>query len=266
MRKMLIAGNWKMHMTAGETEQFFREFMASLRQPPFQEALGRSRLEVALFPPFTSLYVAAFALEEAPRGFSLGAQTVHWETHGALTGEISPAMVEESGCRYCLVGHSERRHLFGETDEMTNLKVRALLATSLRPVLCVGETLAERERGETFTVVRRQLLKGLESVPAHRLGQDVVVAYEPVWAIGTGKTASDDDAQEVCHFLRSVVGDQLGAEGAESLRVLYGGSVKAENSAGLMARPDIDGALVGGASLKSDSFLAILKESLSALA
>ena len=264
MRKMLIAGNWKMHMTAGETEQFFRDFMLALRQVPFQEALNDNFLEVAIFPPFTSLYVAAFALEEAPRGFSLGAQNVHWETRGAFTGEISPGMVEESGCRYCLVGHSERRHIFGETDEMKGLKVRALLATSLRPVLCVGETLAERERGETFSVVRRQLLKGIEGVPAHRLGQDVVVAYEPVWAIGTGKTASDDDAQEVCHFLRSVVGDHLDVQSAENLRILYGGSVKAENSAGLMGRPDVDGALVGGASLKSDSFLAILRGSLSA--
>ena len=265
MRKMLIAGNWKMNMTAGETESFFSDFLASLRQSPFKEALGRGLVEVTIFPPFTSLYVASFALEGSPRGFSLGAQTVHWETKGAFTGEISPAMVEESGCRYSLVGHSERRHLFGETEEMTRLKVQALLATSLRPLLCVGETLEERERGETFSVVESQTLRGLEGVPADRLGHDVVLAYEPVWAIGTGKTASNEDAQEVCHFLRSVVADNFSVESARELRILYGGSVKAENSAQLMSQPDIDGALVGGASLKSESFLAILREALTGL-
>lgn len=258
MRKIMVAANWKMHMKAGETERFFKEFLPLLKDGQVKAALTRSTLEIVLFPPFTSLYVASFAMEEAPKGVALGAQNVHWESHGAFTGEIAPAMVAESGCRYCLVGHSERRHLFGETSEETELKIKALLDVSVRPVLCVGETLEERERGQTFSVIERQLRAGLKNLTKEVLSQEIVLAYEPVWAIGTGKTASEDDAQEVCSHLRDLLSALWDKKAAEAVRILYGGSVKPDNAGSLLAMDDIDGLLVGGASLKSDSFFQIV--------
>ena len=265
MRRLLIAGNWKMHMTAGETEHFFKDFLPPFSEELLKGALAKGHIEVAFFPAFTSLYVASFAMEGAPKGFSLGAQNVHWEAKGAFTGEISPSMVAESGCRYCLVGHSERRHLFGETDEMTQRKIRALHEVSLKPVFCVGETLEEREKGKTFPVVERQLLAGFDGVPSEKLSLETVVAYEPVWAIGTGKTASESDAQEACHYLRAVVARHFGKDAADGIRILYGGSVKPENTAKLLAMDDIDGVLVGGATLKSGSFLDIVKAAVTTL-
>jgi len=215
-----------------------------------------SEVEVVVCPPFTALVPAVKAL--GGTGIAVGAQDVYWEDKGAFTGEISPLMLKDAGCRYVIIGHSERRQLFGETDEKVNYKVKAVLAHGLIPVMCVGETLAEREAGVTKKVVRAQTEAGLSGLTREQVA-GMVIAYEPVWAIGTGKTASDEDAQEVIGFIRSLVKDLYGEGAARQLRILYGGSVKPENTAGLMAQPDIDGALVGGASLEVESFIGIIK-------
>lgn len=251
MRIPLIAGNWKMYKTVAETVQFIDELKGLL-------AGAGDGVEVVLCPPYTALSAAAEALRGS--GIFLSAQNMYWEEQGAFTGEISPLMLREIGCKYVILGHSERRQYFGETDEAVNKKVKAALKHGLIPIVCVGETLEEREAGITEKVISTQVkgaLTGLD--PAQTAG--LVVAYEPVWAIGTGRTASDDDAQKVNAFIRGLLVEIAGSEAAEKVRIQYGGSVKPENAAGLMAKPDIDGALVGGASLKPDSFAGIIKAS-----
>ena len=245
-RQPLIAGNWKMHKTLAEARTLARDIRQGV-------APGR-RAEVALAPPYTAL--AAVAAELAGSDLRLAAQDTFWERQGAFTGAISPAMLADVGCHYVIVGHSERRQHFGETDESVNRKLSALVAAGLTPILCVGETKAEREADQTLHVVRRQLERGLGARPP-TTGAALVVAYEPVWAIGTGLTATPEQAQTVHHFIRSLLREFLGPA-AEEIRIQYGGSVTPDNAAILLAQPDIDGALVGGASLSPELFLPII--------
>ncbi len=245
MRTPLIAGNWKMHTTRAEAEALARAVL--------QACQGVDDREVMIAPPFTALASVAAVLADS--GVRLGAQNVAWEAKGAFTGEIAPPMLLDLGCSYAIVGHSERRQIFGETDEMINRRLTGALAHGLVPVLCVGETLEEREAGQTLAVLERQVRAGLAGTTA---GSAVVVAYEPVWAIGTGKTASPAQAQEAHAFIRGLLARLHGQETAEQTRILYGGSVKPANVDELMAQPDIDGALVGGAALDGDSFARIV--------
>jgi len=217
---------------------------------------GLDGVEVVVCPPFTALAQVAEALKGTDT--AVGAQNVYWEERGAYTGEVSPVMLKDTGCRYVIVGHSERRQYFGETNEKVNRKLKAVLTHGLTPIMCVGETLAEREAGITEKVVRTQTGAGLAALTEEQVA-GMVIAYEPVWAIGTGKTASDEDAQQVISFIRSIVKELYGPGAAGRVRIQYGGSVKPENAAGLMAKPDIDGALVGGASLEAASFIGIVK-------
>ncbi|SFQ01211.1 triose-phosphate isomerase [Caldicoprobacter faecalis] len=247
MRKPIIAGNWKMHKTPSQTVSLINEL-----KPLVKDA----QVEVVVCPPFVCLPAAKEAL--AGSNIKLGAQNMHWEEQGAFTGEVAPGMLKELGVEYVIIGHSERRQYFGETDEMVNKKVLSAVAHNLIPIICVGETLEQREQGSTEQVVDRQTraaLKGLSPEVADR----VVIAYEPIWAIGTGKTASSDDANEVIGYIRKVVGEVLGSQAAQQMRILYGGSVKPENAAELMQMPEIDGGLVGGASLKAQDFAKIVK-------
>jgi len=248
MRRPLIAGNWKMYTNLTSAKTLAGAVAAAASR-------HRDR-DVLLAPPFTAL--AAVAAEIAGAGnVLLAGQNVAWEKEGAFTGEISPLMLKELGCRMAIVGHSERRHIFVEDDEMINKRVKGAAANGLVPILCIGETLQEREAGHTMAVLERQLRKGLHAL-AVSTAADLVVAYEPVWAIGTGKTASDEQAQEAHAFVRSILADIFEKNIAGQMRILYGGSVKPENVDGLMAKPDIDGALVGGASLKAESFSRII--------
>lgn len=248
MRKPIIAGNWKMHKTVGEALALVRELCGI--------TAGVADVEIVICPTFTALYPVHLAICEGP--LRLGAQNMHWEAQGAFTGEIAPAMVKAVGCTYVIIGHSERRQYFGETDDTVNKKVKAAFANELIPIMCVGETLEQREAGITEGVVGRQVRQGLTGLSAEQVAE-MVIAYEPVWAIGTGRTASAEDANAVCRFIRQVVAEITGAESAEKVRIQYGGSVKGENIAELMAKSDIDGALVGGASLDADSFAKIVK-------
>ena len=210
--------------------------------------------DILVCPPFTSLFAVFKEIEGS--NVLLGGQNMFYEERGAFTGEISPLMLKDVGCSYVILGHSERRHIFGEDDELINKKVVSAVRHGLIPILCVGELLEERERGETEKVVERQLKRGLAGLTS---SDDFVVAYEPVWAIGTGKTATPEQAQEVHEFIRGVLSELFGREKADEVRVLYGGSVKPENAKGLISMPDIDGALVGGASLNAESFSKIVK-------
>ena len=246
-RKSLIAGNWKMYKTGPEAE----ETAARLVELVGQEAT----VDVMIAPPFTALSQVARVLRSSP--IALGAQNLHWEAEGAFTGEISPGMLKAAGCTYVLIGHSERRQYFGEKDEGVNRKTRAALESGIIPVVCIGETESEREAGETFSVLDKQVRLGLEGVSL-RGSQDLVVAYEPVWAIGTGKTATKEQAQEAHALIRDKLTQTFGGDVAAGIRILYGGSVKPGNVKDLMAMPDIDGALVGGASLKPDTFAEII--------
>ncbi len=248
MRVPVIAGNWKMYKTADEAAAFVREFLPLVRDA--------GDVEIVLAPPFSSLA----AVSALTRGTKVGvaSQNVHFAEEGAYTGEVSPRMVRDTGAAYAIVGHSERRQYFAETDELVNRKVRAALAAGLVPILCLGEILAERESGRTIEVVERQIRAGLAEVPESAAGR-ILVAYEPVWAIGTGKTATPEQAQEVHAFLRGTLKKMWGDAAGNSVRILYGGSVKPENIAELMSREDIDGALVGGASLAAGSFAKIVK-------
>jgi triosephosphate isomerase (TIM) len=248
LRKPLIAGNWKMHLTLSESEALARAVLEGVRGQ-------NGHIEVALFPPFTALVAVARTLEGG--AVRLGGQNMHAETKGAFTGEISPVQLKDVGCAYALLGHSERRQLFGETDAALKVKLQSAFAHGLTPVLCVGETLDEREDQKTFAVLKRQLsiLEGLAPASAATL----VIAYEPVWAIGTGRTATPAIAEEAHRFIRDQL-KRLFSDGlAQGLRILYGGSVKADNIDALMAEPDLDGALVGGASLKAEEFLRIVQ-------
>ena len=246
MRTPFVAGNWKMNKTLAEA----RELVSTMGQ---QLKLVKS-VEKVLCPPFMSLVAVANLLGGTDIG--LGAQNMHWEDKGAFTGEVAPGMVKEF-CKYVIIGHSERRAYFGETDETVNKKVLAAQKHGLTPIICIGETLAQYEAGETAEVVRRQALEGLKGLdPA--FAPRVVVAYEPVWAIGTGKASSAENAQYVHRdVVRAALQDLFGEETAQEIRILYGGSVTAANAAEFFAQPDIDGALVGGASLKAEEFVAI---------
>ena len=251
MRIPIIAGNWKMNKTAPEAAELAR------RLRPELEAL--TEVELVLCPPFTALAAVAEALRGSRLG--VGAQNMHWEESGAFTGEVSPGMLEGL-CQYVILGHSERRQYFGETDETVNRKVRAALAHGLTPIICVGEVLAENEAGQTAEVVTRQTRAAYAGLAADEALR-TVLAYEPVWAIGTGKAATPAGANAVIGLhIRRALGDLFSSAVADALRVQYGGSVTALNAAELMAQPDIDGALVGGASLKPTDFVAIVKAAL----
>ena len=252
MRKKFIAGNWKMFTTAATAEQLARAVVKGLG--------GERRFSVAVCPPFPYLERVAKVVRGTPVG--LGGQNLYPEKEGAFTGEVSPAMLVDLGCQYVIIGHSERRHKLGETDEFINRKVRAALAAGLQVILCVGETLEEREANRTEGVLNEQLTGGLAEVTSEAQG-GVVLAYEPVWAIGTGRNASPEQAQEAHAFLRQRVGDLCGAAAAGALIIQYGGSVKPDNAGQLLKQPDVDGALVGGASLQADQFLAIARAAVS---
>ncbi|MBI5592978.1 MAG: triose-phosphate isomerase [Deltaproteobacteria bacterium] len=247
LRKPLIAGNWKMYKTVREAVETARELV---------QYTATVDVDVMIAPPFTALAPVA----EVVRGtnVSLGAQNLFSKKEGAFTGEISPVMLSDIGCRYVIVGHSERRQFFGDTDESVNSKIRAALDHQLIPVFCVGETETQREAGETFSVLDKQVTKGLEGFSSEALSGILVIAYEPVWAIGTGKTATIDQVQEVHAFLRSLVEKRFDNLLAKSVRILYGGSVKPDNATEIMNMPDVDGALVGGASLSAKVFNSII--------
>jgi triosephosphate isomerase len=252
-RRKFVCGNWKMHKTAPEAVALVKELAAGIA-----EASRSGTVQVAIAPAFTALHSVATAL--GGTGIELAAQNVHFEAQGAFTGEISAAMLADACCTHCIVGHSERRQLFGETDEGVRKKVGALLAARIKPIVCVGETLAEREGNRTLEVVERQVRGGLQGLSPEQLAS-ITVAYEPVWAIGTGKTATTAQAQEVHAAIRGLL-RQLGGAVGDQIRIQYGGSVKPENAAELLSQPDVDGALVGGASLKAKDFLAIVKGAL----
>lgn len=247
MKQYYIAGNWKMHKTVAESVALAKELAASLK--------GTDR-KVMVAPAFTALSAVAEAIKGS--GLILGAQNMGPENQGAHTGEVSPLMLKDLGVKAVILGHSERRHSYFETDELINRKLLLALEHGLEPILCVGETLAEREAGKLEAVVGTQVREGLKGVGAEELTK-VVIAYEPVWAIGTGKTATPEDADAVHAYIRTVLAALYGEAAAKAMVIQYGGSVKPENAAELMAKPNIDGALVGGASLKADSFVPIVK-------
>ena len=251
MRKKIIAANWKMNMTVGETEGFFKPFLLEIG--------SEKRADVVIIPPFTALAKAGEILRNV-QNVKLGAQNMSAEKSGAFTGEISAGMIKDAGAGYVIIGHSERRRLFGETDTTVARKVVAAIGAGLTPIVCVGETLEERERNETFAVLDRQIKEGLDQLTAAQIAE-LVVAYEPVWAIGTGRNATAAQAGEVHAHIRQRVGQWFGAPAADQCHVIYGGSVKADNIAELIREPDVDGALVGGASLDVRSFVAIVTRS-----
>jgi triosephosphate isomerase (TIM) len=248
MRKPVIAGNWKLYKTKGEALALIEELAPQIS--------GISNVEVVVAPVFTVLPSLVNAIAGTQIG--LAGQDVFWEEEGAYTGEVSPRMLMDAGASYAIIGHSERRQYFGETDQTVNKKIKATLKGALVPIFCIGETLEAREAGETFKVLETQVKGGLEGLTATQFAP-VIIAYEPVWAIGTGKTATDEQAQEAHAFIRGVVAELYGKDAADKVRILYGGSVKPENIKGLMACPDIDGALVGGASLKGASFASLVR-------
>lgn len=246
MRKPIIAGNWKMNKTAKEAAQFIIEFRDKVRD---------SKCEVVICPAFTSLAQVVTLVENTE--IRVGAQNMHYEESGAYTGEVSPTMLRELGVKYVILGHSERRQYFKEDDSVINKKVKAAFIHDLIPILCVGETLEEREAGKTFDIIKNQLLLDLESIDAENI-EKMVIAYEPIWAIGTGKTATAKDANDVIAFIRNTVAEMFGEEAGDSIRIQYGGSVKPTTIKEQMAQGDIDGALVGGASLNADDFAQIV--------
>lgn len=246
-RTPLIAGNWKMHKTVGQAVDTARRLAAA--------ATGVTHTEVMIAPPFTALSAVSAALADSE--IFMGAQNMFWAHEGAFTGEISTAMLTDVGCRHVIIGHSERRHLFSETDDLISKKVKAALDADLIPVLCVGETESERETKKTFSILDKQVENGLEGLILEP-GRDLVIAYEPVWAIGTGKTAQPEQVDEVHSYLRDLIVRRFGNQRAERMRIIYGGSVKPENISGLMSLPDVDGALVGGASLDPEMFSRII--------
>jgi len=247
-RKPLLAGNWKMYGLTADAR--------ALAEGIKKEAAGITDREVLVGPPYTSLAAVA-AIVKGSNVF-LAAQDLHWESQGAFTGAVSAAMLKDIGCTHVIIGHSERRQFFGETDETVAKKVKAAQGAGLVPIVCVGESLEQREAGKTLDVVSTQVRNGLPGQDAAAI-RALVVAYEPVWAIGTGKVATPEQAQEVHAFIRRTLTEMVGKDGAEGCRILYGGSVKPDNVDELMRQPDIDGALVGGASLKVDSFARIVK-------
>ncbi len=244
MRRKVVAGNWKMNMLPDATMSVLEEL---------QTLIEGATAEVVVCVPFTDLNYAYYATQEK-KTVHIGAQNMHWEESGAYTGEISPSMLTAINCEYVIIGHSERRQYFAETDETVNKKIKAALAHGLKPIVCVGETLEQREAGETVSVITSQIHNAFEGLEAKDL-ENIVVAYEPIWAIGTGKTATKEIADDACGFIRSMVEKLYDKETAEAIRIQYGGSVKVNNIDELMSMPNIDGALIGGASLDPNNFI-----------
>ena len=255
MRKKIIAANWKMNMTIGETESFFSTFLRELGD--------ERKVEVVIVPPYLALAKASEILRTA-QGVKLGAQNMHWEKPGAYTGEVCAAMLRDVFVNYVVLGHSERRTFFGETDEIVNKKTHAAHANALRPIVCIGETLAERDGGLVEKVLDTQIRGSLAGLTADQL-EETVIAYEPVWAIGTGRTATPQQAQDAHAFIRKTLAEVWGQSSADKVRIQYGGSVKPANAAELMSQPDIDGALVGGASLDPRGFAEIVANTVKSL-
>jgi triosephosphate isomerase (TIM) len=253
-RKPLISGNWKMNLNHFEATTLVQKLTYELTAEDY------AAVDVSVHPPFTDIRTVQtfFLAEKDPVPIAIGAQSCHWEEKGAFTGEVSPAMLAKLDVRYVIAGHSERRELFGETDEVVRRKVHAIFRHGMTPILCVGETLDEREAGTTEAKVTGQVQAGLEGLSPEQV-TELVIAYEPIWAIGTGRTATPADAQEVCQRIRAEVADLVDPDTAAAVRIQYGGSVKPENAAALMDCPDVDGALVGGASLAADGFAAIVR-------
>lgn len=251
-RKPLISGNWKMNLNHFEAIQITQKLAYLVGKDELEHA------DVSLHPPFTDIRSVQTVIDVDKLGYALGAQHCHWEDKGAFTGEVAPVFLAKLGVQYVICGHSERRELFGETDEMVARKVAAIQQHGMTPIMCVGEALAEREAGDTEAKVLGQVRAGLAGRSSEQVGR-MVIAYEPIWAIGTGRTATADDAQQMCAAIRACVAEMAGAAAAATLRVQYGGSVKAGTIAELIAQPDVDGALVGGASLDADEFARICK-------
>ncbi len=249
MRRKIVAGNWKMNNDLNESRKLITEIIDGLSKI-------KAACDVIICPPFTSLSEASGMLINSP--IKLGAQNMYFEASGAFTGEISAAMLKSAGCNYVILGHSERRTIFGESDGLINKKLKTALSYDLLPIFCIGETLQERESDIMEEVVKRQLVEGLKGIPVAEMGK-IIVAYEPVWAIGTGRTATPKQAQEVHNHIRTIVKKLYSEEIASALIIQYGGSVKPDNAADLLSQPDIDGALVGGACLKADSFIGIIQ-------
>jgi triosephosphate isomerase len=247
MRIPMIAGNWKMHLTRKEAKDLASSIKKGL-DPDLKH-------EVLLAPTFTNLEVVKNAIENS--GILLSAQNMCWEEKGAFTGEVSPIQLKDIGCDYVIIGHSERRKIFGETDEILNKKIKSALKNSLKIIFCIGETLEERENQQTYRILQTQLQNGLKEISKDEISK-IVIAYEPVWAIGTGKTATPDQAEDAHIFVRKEMERLYDKNTSDNIRILYGGSVKAENIDELMSRPNIDGALVGGESLKADKFLRVI--------
>ncbi len=248
MRKKIIAGNWKMHKTPAEAVQLVNELKVKV--------VNIHHVDMIVCPPYLAIPAVQASLKET--AIRVGAQNVFWEDQGAYTGEISAPMLVNAGCSYVIIGHSERRQYFHETDETINRKIKKALKFQLKPIFCIGETLEQREAGQTFPVLKTQLDGGLAGIDAAAI-QNIVIAYEPVWAIGTGRNATPEQAQEAHQFIRSTLAEKFGRPIADGLRIQYGGSVKPENAEALLSQPDVDGALVGGASLKADSFADIIQ-------
>lgn len=248
-RKPFVGGNWKMNTTQASASSLARGVIDAC-------AAVQARVEVVVFPPLPYMLTVHTIVRNRPTTIGVGSQDVYHRPDGAFTGEVSVAMLADCGCRAVLAGHSERRHVLGESNELVNLKVRATVEAGLTSVLCVGETLAQREAGATDSVNEAQIRTGLADVGKRQLA-DVVIAYEPVWAIGTGKTATPDDAQDAHAKIRGLIGELYGSDAADRLRIIYGGSVKPSNAAALFSKPDIDGGLIGGASLEVEDFAAI---------
>ena len=252
-RKFLIAGNWKMNKTASEAVDLIEEIKSSVGD--------QTSVQVCVCPPFTSLSQSSESVEKSE--VLLGAQDMNAAQSGAYTGEISAEMLRDLYVSFVILGHSERRQFFGETNQIVNQKIHAAIENNLKPIYCIGETLDEREAGKTLDIVRTQVREGLENFPTHSI-ENLVIAYEPIWAIGTGKTATDEMAQEVHAEIRKVLAEMFGDTSADSIRILYGGSMKPENAAGLLAQKDVDGGLIGGASLTARAFVGIIEAAQSA--
>ncbi|MEA2015018.1 MAG: triose-phosphate isomerase [Thermodesulfobacteriota bacterium] len=248
MIKPMIAANWKMHKEIPEAVGLANQLKKEFFEP--------GDVDIVIAPPFTALWSVMEALKDSP--IHMSAQNMHWEEKGAYTGEISATMLVDAGCEFVIIGHSERRTLFGETGEILNKKVRAALKSGLKPIFCIGETLEERESGATFEVVQEQIKEGLNNIASDDI-RGITLAYEPIWAIGTGKTATPLQAQEVHRFIRETIAVDTGYDLASETLIIYGGSVNPENTASLMDQPDINGALVGGASLDFELFAEIIK-------
>lgn len=251
--KPFIAGNWKMFKTVHEAVDMVQKLQVASE--------GLEKAQFVVIPPFTALSEVSRALQGSP--VQIGAQNMHWEEQGAYTGEVSAPMLKDAGCTYVVIGHSERRQYFGETNETVNKKIKTALLHGLVPIMCIGESLEERESGKTITKIQSQITAGLEGLDDEQTSQ-IIIAYEPIWAIGTGLTATPDQAQEVHDFIRSSLAEKHGNEVASCAIILYGGSVKPENTYSLLKEKDINGALVGGASLKAESFAEIAREAIKA--